>query len=66
MRLGVQREHIILCDRDGVIYKGGPKRHDPYKARFALETNARTLADALDGADVFVGLSVAGGDDAAR
>src|SRR5499427_26916 len=60
VRLGVQREHIMLCDRHGVIYKGRPEEADPYKARFALETNARTLADALDGADVFVGLSVAG------
>jgi malate dehydrogenase (oxaloacetate-decarboxylating)(NADP+) len=60
VRLGVQREHIILCDRHGVIYKGRPEEADPYKARFALETKARTLADALAGADVFVGLSVAG------
>jgi len=60
VRLGVQRGHIMLCDRHGVIYKGRPEEADPYKARFALETNARTLADALDGADVFVGLSVAG------
>jgi malate dehydrogenase (oxaloacetate-decarboxylating)(NADP+) len=60
VRLGVQREHIMLCDRHGVIYKGRPEDTDPYKARFALETKARTLADALDEADVFVGLSVAG------
>src|SRR5262249_52258737 len=44
VRLGVQREHIILCDRHGAIYKGRPEETDPYKARFALETNARTLA----------------------
>src|SRR5215813_8970820 len=60
VRLGVQREHIILCDRHGVIYKDRPEEIDPYKARFALVTDARTLADALAGADVFVGLSVAG------
>jgi malate dehydrogenase (oxaloacetate-decarboxylating)(NADP+) len=60
VRLGVRREHIILCDRDGVIYRGRPGQVDPYKARFALETSARTIADALEGADVFVGLSVAG------
>src|SRR5262249_45319540 len=47
VRLGVQREHIMLCDRHGVIYKGRPEDTDPYKARFALETDARTLADAL-------------------
>ena len=60
VRLGVRREHITLCDREGVIYRGRPGEMDPYKARFALETKARTIADALRGADVFVGLSVAG------
>jgi malate dehydrogenase (oxaloacetate-decarboxylating)(NADP+) len=60
VRLGVQREHITLCDREGVIYRGRPGSMDPYKARFALETRARTIGDALKGADVFVGLSVAG------
>ncbi|HEU5183633.1 MAG TPA: NADP-dependent malic enzyme [Gemmatimonadaceae bacterium] len=60
VRLGVRREHITLCDREGVIYKGRPGEMDPYKARFALETSARTITDALKGADVFVGLSVAG------
>ena len=60
VRLGVRREHIILCDREGVIYKGRPGEIDPYKARFAVETSARTIGDALKGADVFVGLSVAG------
>ena len=60
VRLGVPRENIILTDRQGVIYKGRPGEVDPYKARFALETDARTIAEALVGADVFVGLSVAG------
>ncbi len=61
VRLGVTREHITLCDREGVIYAGRPGKHtDPYNARFAHETSARTLADALKGADVFVGLSAAG------
>jgi malate dehydrogenase (oxaloacetate-decarboxylating)(NADP+) len=60
VRLGVRREHITLCDRDGVVYRGRPGEMDPYKARFALETSARTIGDALTGADVFVGLSVAG------
>jgi len=59
VRLGVKREHIIMSDREGVIYKGRKGDMDPYKARFQAETNARTLADALVGADVFVGLSVA-------
>ena len=60
VRLGVLRENIIMCDREGVIYTGRADGMDPYKARFANSTDARTLSDALDGADVFVGLSVAG------
>ncbi len=59
VRLGVKREHITLCDTKGVIYKGRTLGMNPYKARFAVETEARTLADAMRGADVFVGLSVA-------
>ena len=60
VRLGVKREHIIMCDRAGVIFKGRPGDMDPYKARFQSDTSARNLAEALVGADVFVGLSVAG------
>ena len=61
VRLGVKRENILLTDRAGVIYRDRPgKVMDPYKARFAGDTSARTLADALVDADVFVGLSVAG------
>ena len=60
VRLGVARQNILLTDRQGVIYAGRPGEIDPYKARFAHETKARTIADAMVGADVFVGLSVAG------
>jgi malate dehydrogenase (oxaloacetate-decarboxylating)(NADP+) len=60
VRLGVPRENITLCDRAGVIYKGRKGEVDPYKARFAHESKARTIADALVGADVLVGLSAAG------
>ena len=60
VRLGVQRKNILLCDRHGVVYDGRPGDIDPYKARFANKTEARTVADALVDADVFVGLSVAG------
>ncbi len=61
VRLGVRRENIIMCDRAGVIYEGRTTGElDPYKARFVRDTNARDIADALVGADVFVGLSVAG------
>src|SRR3990170_2714949 len=57
VRLGVPREHIMLVDTKGVIYKGRTEGINPYKERFAVETKARTLADALVGADVFLGLS---------
>jgi malate dehydrogenase (oxaloacetate-decarboxylating)(NADP+) len=60
VRLGVLRENILLSDRQGVVYEGRPGELDPYKAKFANKTKARTIADALVGADVFVGLSVAG------
>jgi malate dehydrogenase (oxaloacetate-decarboxylating)(NADP+) len=60
VRLGVPRENILLTDRQGVVYEGRPGDLDPYKAKFANKTKARTIADALNGADVFVGLSVAG------
>jgi malate dehydrogenase (oxaloacetate-decarboxylating)(NADP+) len=60
VRLGVLRENILLTDRQGVVYEGRPGEMDPYKAKFANKTKARTIADALVGADVFVGLSVAG------
>jgi malate dehydrogenase (oxaloacetate-decarboxylating)(NADP+) len=59
VRLGVPRERIHMCDQKGVIHSGRTDL-DRYKTRFAQPTKARTLADALQGADVFVGLSVAG------
>src|SRR5688572_30146392 len=59
--LGVRRSNIYMCDRAGVIRTDRPAdQMDPYKARFAQTTEMETLADALRGADVFVGLSVAG------
>jgi malate dehydrogenase (oxaloacetate-decarboxylating)(NADP+) len=61
VRLGVKREHILMCDRAGVIYEGRTEGDmDPYKAKFVRKTTARNVGDALVGADVFVGLSVAG------
>ena len=56
-RLGVLRENIIMCDTGGVIYQGRTKGMNPYKEMFASATEARTLAEALVGADVFFGLS---------
>ncbi len=60
VRLGVNRDNIILCDTKGVIYKGRTSGMNPYKERFAVETKLRTLQEAMVGADVFVGLSVKG------
>ncbi len=58
--LGVKRENLILVDTKGVVYKGRTSGMNPYKEYFAIETSARTLADAMVGADVFAGVSVAG------
>ena len=55
--LGVPRENIVMSDANGIIHTGRDDL-DPYKARFAKDTPARTLTDALRGADVLVGLSV--------
>ncbi len=60
VRLGVKRENILMVDTQGVIYKGRKEGMNPYKERFAAETKLRTLAEAIEGADVFVGLSVKG------
>jgi malate dehydrogenase (oxaloacetate-decarboxylating)(NADP+) len=59
IRWGVKRENIMLCDSKGVVYKGRVEGMNKYKERFVVDTDARTLADALRGADVFYGLSVA-------
>ena len=60
VRLGVKRENITMCDTSGVVYKGRTKGMNPYKERFAHQTTLRTLADAVNGADVCVGCSVKG------
>jgi malate dehydrogenase (oxaloacetate-decarboxylating)(NADP+) len=57
--LGVKPENITMCDTKGVIYKGRKEHMNQYKEMFARETSARTLPEAMVGADVFVGLSVA-------
>src|SRR5437660_3926883 len=59
VRLGVAREHIVMCDNHGVIHSERDDL-DRYKQRFAQPLKIRTLAEALRDADVFVGLSVAG------
>ena len=57
VEIGLPKNNITVCDRSGVIYKGRDEGMDPYKEKYALKTNARTLNDALEGADIFLGLS---------
>lgn len=59
VRLGVRRAHVFMVDRDGLITMDR-KDLDRYKARFAQDSEPQTLAQVLEGADVFVGLSVGG------
>jgi len=59
VRLGVKRENITLVDSKGVVYRGREEGMNKYKQRFAVESEARDLADAIRDADVFYGLSVA-------
>jgi len=58
--LGAKRENMLLVDSKGVVYRGRTAHMTPQKEEFAADTEARTLADAVRGADVLVGLSVAG------
>ena len=58
VRLGVRKENITMCDIYGVIYEGRTEGMNPYNSRFAVKTSKRRLAEVLEGADVFVGLSV--------
>jgi malate dehydrogenase (oxaloacetate-decarboxylating)(NADP+) len=58
--IGFKPENLILCDTKGVIYQGRKDGMNQWKSGYAVKTSARTLAEALDGADVFFGLSVKG------
>src|SRR5271166_5967010 len=58
--LGAKRENIVVCDIDGVVYKGRETLMDRWKAVYAQATSARTLAEVIRGADIFVGLSAGG------
>ena len=60
VKLGMRRENVVLADTRGVVYRGRTEGMNAYKARFATDRPARTLAEAMDGADVFLGVSVAG------
>jgi len=55
--LGVKRENILLVDRNGVISKDKKKKVNKYKAAFAVDTKKETLSDAMNGADVFIGVA---------
>jgi malate dehydrogenase (oxaloacetate-decarboxylating)(NADP+) len=58
--MGVRHDHVIMCDRKGVIYQGREEGMDQWKSAHAADTETRTLTEALKGADVFLGLSAAG------
>ena len=58
--MGLPRANITVCDNAGVVYAGRQKGMDEQKAQFAQATEARTLAEVIGGADVFLGLSVGG------
>jgi malate dehydrogenase (oxaloacetate-decarboxylating)(NADP+) len=55
--LGVRHENVTMCDSTGVVYRGRERGMNPYKEAWAVDTKARTLADAMRDADVFLGLS---------
>ena len=58
--LGLKRENVVVTDIAGVVYQGRTEQMDQYKAAFAVDTDARTLDEVIDGADVFLGLSAPG------
>lgn len=59
-KIGMRQENITVADIEGVVYQGRKTLMDPYKAPFARKTKARTIAEAIKGADIFLGLSAAG------
>ncbi|KKJ76831.1 malic enzyme [Kiloniella litopenaei] len=58
--LGIDRKNIWVTDIEGVVYEGREKLMDRWKSVFAQKTDARTLSDVIDGADIFLGLSAPG------
>jgi malate dehydrogenase (oxaloacetate-decarboxylating)(NADP+) len=60
VKLGIRKENIIVTDIEGVVYKGRKVLMDPDKDEYAVETAARTLAEVIEGADVFLGVSAGG------
>jgi len=60
IRLGVKKENLLLVDSKGVVFKGRTEGMSKYKEMLAVETSRRTLAEAMEGADLFAGLSIGG------
>ncbi|CAK0772956.1 NADP-dependent malic enzyme [Azospirillaceae bacterium] len=58
--MGLPHDNVVMCDTNGPIYRGRTKHMNQWKSAHAIDTDARTLAEAVSGADVFVGLSVKG------
>jgi malate dehydrogenase (oxaloacetate-decarboxylating)(NADP+) len=58
--MGMPRSNIVVTDIKGVVYQGRKEEMDPEKERYAIDTRARTLAEVIDGADIFLGLSAGG------
>jgi len=58
--MGAPADRVFMCDRQGVIYQGREEQMDQWKSAHAVKTDKRTLNEALEGADVFLGLSAAG------
>ena len=60
VKMGMPMKNIIVTDRAGVVYKGRNEHMDRWKERYAIDTDARTLADVIEDADIFMGLSAPG------
>ncbi|MDX1656521.1 MAG: malic enzyme-like NAD(P)-binding protein, partial [Candidatus Competibacteraceae bacterium] len=60
LELGLCREQVVMTDSHGVVYRGREEGMNPWKAAFAVDSDARTLAEVIEGADLFLGLSVPG------
>ncbi|WP_332871341.1 malic enzyme-like NAD(P)-binding protein, partial [Rhodoferax ferrireducens] len=58
--LGLPMRNVFVADSNGVVYAGRKEQMDPNKARYAQDTSARKLAEIIEGADIFLGLSAGG------
>ena len=60
VKMGLNKENIVVCDREGVVYEGRGAEMDPRKASYAVDTDARTLDEVIEKADIFLGVSAPG------